>query len=133
MTTAVRSVFALLGVGAALLWAVTLTISPRAALELLVLASPLIVTVWLIVMFTGWNRRRARAHAPAAAAPADSATRAAVLARDGGRCAHCGANAAHVAARGPARVGGDPLHRYITLCAACARASVLPHETRGSA
>ena len=131
-------VLALLGMAAALGWAVLMVRAPGAALELLLVTSPVVVAVWLIVMLTA--PQRGPGAAPdgtgargGTAPPTAERVRDAVLARDGGICALCddrGAGA--VAARRPARRRDpDPLARFITLCDTCAAAAALPVVAEG--
>lgn len=137
-----RTALAALGVLMSLGWAVLFVEAPGVALELLVLASPVVVTLWLIVMLSGPGpHRRAKAAAgaarrvvPAALSPCEQETgrsrapRAEVLRRDGGACRLCGApRAMTVAAERPARRDDDdPLRRYISLCDGCAATTSLP-------
>ena len=139
MGRVVRSGLTLLGLVAALGWSVLFVRAPGVAMEQLVLWSPVVVTLWLIVMLSASNRRMTvRRNTPAVSAvPPPADVRDAVLARDRGRCSLCGASGARsVAARRPARRGDpDPLDRYVSLCDGCVAAGVLaPHDPlRGGA
>ena len=138
MGRVVRSGLTLLGLVAALGWSVLFVRAPGLAMEQLVLWSPVVVTLWLIVMLSASNRRATarRNTTGASAVPPPVDVRDAVLARDGGRCSLCGAPGAHsVAARRPVRRGdSDPLDRYVSLCDGCAAAGVLAPRSplRGS-
>lgn len=125
MERLIRTLLALVGVAALLGCSVLMVLSPRVALELLLLTSPVYVAVWLVVMLTAGNLTRRRA-IERGSVPAPE-TWSAVLARDGGRCTVCGGAGSAVIARRPARRGeADRLARFATLCAACAATSALP-------
>jgi hypothetical protein len=130
----VRSLFAALGAVAALGWAVLFVRAPGAAMELLILCSPVAVAAWLIVTLPSHSRARVSGDAPAAAdGQADQLDRIrdAVLARDGGRCELCGESAAHaiLARRPPRRGEPDSSARFIAVCAGCHAASALASPT----
>jgi len=122
-----RMALTLLGVIAALVWAAVFVEAPGAALEVLLLLSPVVVTIWLILMLTAPRRsRRAVAqHGQDGPPPPDAGT---VLRRDRGVCSVCGTTGARtVVARRPARRDdADPLARFASLCDACASTTALP-------
>lgn len=124
-----RTGIAVLGVLAALVWSALFLANPRVSLELLVLFAPVVTPIWLITMLTraGGNRRVRPSAPPARAKAVAGDARAAVLARDGGRCGGCGrAAAAHVVARRPARRGdAETLERFVSLCRDCAAVTPL--------
>ncbi len=119
----------LLGAFASLAWSILLVRAPGAAMELLILTSPVVVAAWLVLMLTAPapRRRRRQNTDHAAVSPALAAeTRARVLQRDGGRCRLCGApGAQRITRRRPVRRGDAPEDRFITLCDACAATTAL--------
>lgn len=121
-----RIFLSLLGIAGSFVAAGLMVVSPRAALELLVLASPFYVTAWLIVMLTA-NKGTARQ--AALTAPQETAVDpAVVLSRAGGTCESCGRGTpVSVRVRRPARRNeADPLSRFVALCDGCAGISALP-------
>ncbi len=135
MGSLIRTMVALAGMAAALGWSALFVRAPGVAMEQLVLTSPIVVTVWLIVMLSASTRPRRMVRsdgAPAIAAAAPAAIQDAVRTRDGRRCVLCGgADANTVAARRPGRrADADPLDRYVTLCRTCAAAGALSSQAR---
>lgn len=135
MDRVLRAALAAFGIVMLLAWSALLVRAPGAALELLLFTSPVVVAVWLIVMLTAPDGRAWANSAPGGPGSRGTsdvaAVRDAVVARDGGVCAYCGAGGAtRVAARAaPRRDDPDPLARYVTLCEACAASSAYPALT----
>jgi hypothetical protein len=123
-----RIVLRLAGCLAAVLWVVVFLSTPRVAMELLVLASPVVCAAWLILTLSARRpSRRVVAGSP------EQVNVDAVIARDGGVCAQCGTGGARaVATRRPARPSDQSqIDRFITLCAGCASTTPLPKTRSG--
>jgi hypothetical protein len=118
-----RSAFATLGAAAALGWALLFVQAPGVALELLLLTSPVVVTIWLIVALTGRESLHSRRRdAAPGSMPLPAAPEPAV------ECAGCGAlHAAVPAVRLTDRCSvRRAARRVLPLCDRCAAESVLP-------
>jgi hypothetical protein len=120
----VRSGLALLGAAAALGWAVLFVQAPGAALEVLLMASPIIMTLWLVVSLTA---RRPNLHPRRA--PATLVQPAAGM-QASGPCAFCGAlRVSAVAVRRPGSAQAQA--SSVALCDVCAEATPLPVQPLG--
>lgn len=120
----VRSGLAALGAVAALTWAVIFVEAPGAALEVLLMASPIVMTVWLVVSLTA---RRPGTHPRATPiAPASSASGA----EPAGPCAFCGSSrVSAVAMRRPG--SSQSMASHVALCESCAASTPLPVQPLG--
>jgi hypothetical protein len=120
----VRSGLAALSAAAALGWAVLFVQAPGAALEVLLMASPIVMTAWLVVSLTA---RRSDLHPRSMpAAPTPSAPEALM----DGPCAFCGTSRVSALAL---RLPGSSrsVEQRIALCEACAAATPLPVQPLG--
>jgi hypothetical protein len=115
-----------LGIVAALVWATLFVQAPGAALEVLLMVSPIVVTAWLIISLTA--RRPAYRQPKTALQPEVPSPSGAVHVGGGpGPCAFCGAP--HVTAlvrRLPAARGEERAGHTLLVCADCAKATPLP-------